>query len=106
MSYSVNNRNRTFKLKIPKDRLRILVCNYLGIILFILALGFLEEYPIFKWTLLPASVIVLWVGVLLSHKYIASRSGTIVEVAAKFNFFISAACAVVISAISVIIWSG
>lgn len=99
MSFS-NRRKATFDLKkiYNKWRMASLGLALGGLMLFMFAIGL----PDLTLPLTVAAVVVLWVGVIVSHRYTRIEEGKPFEPVAKLSYFISLALALVISVLTAI----
>jgi hypothetical protein len=76
-----------------KWRLAAIGLDLAGLIVFFFALGLAE----LMLPLMAASVVLLWVGVVISYKYLRMEMGKPFEIAARLSYVISMALALVIS---------
>jgi hypothetical protein len=99
MSYSkAKTPSLNLKKIYNKWRLTALGLDLAGLITFFFALG-LEGWTL---PLMAASVIMLWVGVIVSYKYLQMEMGKPFETVARVSYIISLALALVLSVLSAI----
>lgn len=99
MSYSKAGKT-TLNLKViyNKWRLASLGLDLAGLVMFLFALG-MEGLTV---PLMVVAVVLLWAGVVVSHRYIKIEEGKPFETVAKVSYFISLILALVLSVLSVI----
>lgn len=99
MSYSKASKS-TFNLKkiYNKWRLASLGLALAGLVIFLFALGL----PDLIVPLMVVAVVLLWVGVVVSYKYVKIEEGKPFETVAKVSYFINLILALVLSVLTAI----